>query len=80
MPLTFRGPLAPRSRAIFRKPWLAGTEKCMPELEPVQGQIINTTDARQGVTGHNVHLVLAISLLMAATAGVVLVGYFWVGS
>jgi hypothetical protein len=52
----------------------------MPELERLQGQIINTNDARRGVTGHNVHVVLAVSLLMAATAGVVLVGYFWVGS
>jgi hypothetical protein len=52
----------------------------MREPQQSDDQIISTTDARQDVTGHNVHVVLAVSLLMAATAGVVLVGYFWVGS
>ena len=42
--------------------------------------IIGTTQARQGVTGHNVRVVLMVSLLLAVTAGVVLVGYFWTHS
>ena len=49
----------------------------MREPERSDGQIIRTTDARQGVTGHNVRIVLIVSLLLAATAGGVLVGYFW---
>jgi len=54
----------------------------MREPERSDGLIINTTDARQGVTGHNVRIVLMVSLALAATAGVVLIGYFrtpWVG-
>jgi hypothetical protein len=55
----------------------------MREPEHSDGQvIISTTEARQGVTGHNVRIVLMVSLLLAATAGVVLIGYFrtpWVG-
>ena len=49
----------------------------MREPEHSDGQVIGTTEARQGVTGHNVRIVLIVSLLLAATAGVVLVGYFW---
>jgi hypothetical protein len=47
--------------------------------EPIRSdrQIIKTTDASQGVMGHNVHAVLIVSLLLAAAAGIVLVGYFW---
>ena len=52
----------------------------MREPEPADGLIISTADARQGVTGHNVHVVLVVSLLLAATAGVLLVGYFWMHS
>ena len=53
----------------------------MREPEHSDGQIIiSTTEARQGVTGHNVRIVLMVSLLMAVTAGVVLVGYFWAHS
>jgi hypothetical protein len=52
----------------------------MPEPQRSDGQIISTTDARQGVTGHNVRIVLIVSLLLAATAGGVLVGYFWTSS
>lgn len=52
----------------------------MREPERSDGHIISTTDARQGVTGHNVRVVLVVSLLLAATAGVVLVGYFWMHS
>ena len=48
-------------------------------LEPLRsnGQIISTTDARQGVTGHNVYVVLFVSLLLAAITGGGLVRYFW---
>ena len=49
----------------------------MRELEHSDGQTIGTTDARQGVTGQNVRVVLLVSLVMAATAGIVLVVYFW---
>ena len=52
----------------------------MRDPERSDGQIISTTNARQGVTGHNVNVVLIVSLLLAATAGVVLVGYFWTHS
>ena len=53
----------------------------MREPEHSDGQItISTTAARQGVTGHNVRIVLMVSLLLAATAGVVLVGTFWAHS
>jgi hypothetical protein len=37
---------------------------------------LNTTEARQGVTGHNVNYVLGVSLVLAAIAAVGL-GYFW---
>lgn len=52
----------------------------MREPEHSDGQTISTTDARHGVTGQNVRVVLMVSLLMAATAGIVLVGYFWLRS
>ena len=53
----------------------------MREPEHSDGQIIiGTTEARQGVTGHNVRVVLLVSLSLAVTAGVVLVGYFWAHS
>ena len=52
----------------------------MREAERSDGQTISTDDARQGVTGQNVRVVLVVSLLLAATAGVALVGYFWMRS
>ena len=52
----------------------------MREPERSDGQTIGTTEARQGVTGHNVRIVLMVSLLLAAAAGAVLVGYFWMHS
>jgi hypothetical protein len=53
----------------------------MREPEHSDGQIIiSTTEARQGVTSHNVRVVLLVSLSLAVTAGVVLVGYFWTNS
>jgi hypothetical protein len=52
----------------------------MREPERSDGHVISTTAARQGVTGHNVRIVLMVSLALAATAGVVLVGYFWTHS
>ena len=36
----------------------------------------NPTEARQGVTGHNVNYVLGVSLVLAAIAAIGL-GYFW---
>jgi hypothetical protein len=48
----------------------------MREPERSDGQIIGTVDARQGVTGQNVRVVLVVSLLLAVTAGIALVGYF----
>ena len=42
--------------------------------------IISTTAARQGVTGHNVRIVLMVSLLLAVAAGIVLIGTFWAHS
>ena len=52
----------------------------MREPERSDDLIISTTDARQGVTGHNVSVVLIVSLLLAAIAGGGLVGYFWMYS
>ena len=52
----------------------------MRKPERSDGLIISTTDARQGVTGQNVNVVLTVSLLLAVTAGVLLVGYFWMHS
>ena len=52
----------------------------MRQPESSDGQTISTTDARQGVTGQNVRVVLLVSLLLAATAGVVLISYFWMHS
>jgi hypothetical protein len=63
-----------------RKPRSAGMETFMREPERLDGLVIGTTQARQGVTGHNVRVVLSVSLLLAVTAGVVLVGYFWTHS
>ena len=48
----------------------------MGKLEPSDDRIISTTDARQGVSGHNVNVVLTVSLLLAVAAGVLVVGYF----
>jgi hypothetical protein len=48
----------------------------MIEPERPDRQIIKSTDARQGVTGHNVRAVLILSLLLAAAAGAAVVGYF----
>jgi len=36
------------------------------------------TGARQGVTGHNVNLVLGASLMLAVFAGAGLFGYLWI--
>ena len=53
----------------------------MRESEHSDGQIIiGTTQARQGVTGHNVRIVLMVSLLLAVAAGIVLIGTFWAHS
>ena len=48
----------------------------MPEPQHSDGLIISTTDARQGVTGHNVYVVL----LLMVIAGGGLIGYFWMYS
>ena len=42
------------------------------------GQGTSVTEARQGVTGHNVNFVLAASLLLAVIAGIGLFGYLWI--
>lgn len=52
----------------------------MREPERSDAPTISTTDARQGVTGQNVRVVLTVSLLLAATAGAFLLGYFWLHS
>lgn len=52
----------------------------MREPKPSDGQVISTTDARQGVTGHNVNVVLIVSLLLAASVGIGLLAYFWMYS
>ena len=44
--------------------------------ERASGSAISATEARQGVTGHNVNYVLGVSLILAAIAAVGL-GYFW---
>jgi hypothetical protein len=48
----------------------------MRETLRSNGQIISTTDARQGITGHNVYVVLFVSILLAAIAGGGVVRYF----
>jgi hypothetical protein len=49
--------------------------------EPVAGhsgdEAITVTEARQGVVGHNVNVVLLVSLLLAVLAGIGLYGYLW---
>ena len=50
----------------------------MRQAEGSDGESISTTSARQAVTGHNVYVILFVSLLLAAIAGVGLVGYVWV--
>jgi hypothetical protein len=52
----------------------------MPEPQHSDGLIISTTDARQGVTGHNVYVVLFVSLLLMVIAGGGLIGFFWMYS
>jgi len=52
----------------------------MRETERSDDQTISTDDARQGVTGQNVRVVLMVSPLLAATAGAIVVGYFWMRS
>jgi hypothetical protein len=52
----------------------------MPEPQHSDGLIISTTDARQGVTGHNVYVVLFVSLLLMVIAGGGLIGCFWMYS
>jgi hypothetical protein len=58
---------------------MIGAETYMLPLRS-NGHIISATDARQGATGHNVYVVLFVSLLLAAIAGAGLVGYFWMYS
>jgi hypothetical protein len=55
-------------------------KKYVLAMQRLDGQIITTTDARQGVTGHNAYVVLFVSLLLTAIAGGDLVGYFWMYS
>jgi hypothetical protein len=47
----------------------------MLEPEHSDSRIISTTDARQGITGQNVRIVLVVSLLLAASAGIALMGW-----
>jgi hypothetical protein len=47
----------------------------MYDREQSGGRIISTTDARQGITGQNVRVVLIVSLLLAASAGIALMGW-----
>ena len=47
----------------------------MLEPERSDSRIISTTDARQGITGQNVRIVLVVSLLLAASAGIALMGW-----
>jgi hypothetical protein len=50
-------------------------ETAAGEEAPPRGPL-NPTEARQGVTGHNVNYVLGVSLALAAIAALGL-GYFW---
>jgi hypothetical protein len=49
--------------------------------EPVAGHSgprpVTVTEARQGVAGHNVNVVLLVSLFLAVLAGIGLYGYLW---
>jgi hypothetical protein len=49
--------------------------------EPVVGhsgrRAVTVTEARQGVIGHNVSVVLLVSLFLAVLAGIGLYGYLW---
>jgi hypothetical protein len=51
----------------------------MPHIDPRDGHTeLNTTEARQGVSGHNVRAVLFSGIGLAIIAGVIL--YFSVGT
>jgi hypothetical protein len=47
----------------------------MHDREQSGGRIISTVDARQGITGQNVRVVLIVSLLLAVSAGIALMGW-----
>lgn len=43
----------------------------------IEKTVLDPTEARQAITGHNVNAVLTVSLTLAVLAGIVLVGWFW---
>jgi hypothetical protein len=47
----------------------------MLEPERSDSRIISTNDARQGIIGQNVRIVLIVSLLLAASTGIALMGW-----
>jgi hypothetical protein len=47
----------------------------MLEPERSDSRIISTNDARQGIVGQNVRIVLIVSLLLAASTGIALMGW-----
>jgi hypothetical protein len=53
-------------------------ERDMTQDDQTRPTRLDTNEARQGVTGHNVRIVLAAGLLLAGIAGVIL--YFTVGT
>jgi hypothetical protein len=53
----------------------------MSDPERSDGQVVNKSTALPDVTTHNVfNTVLIVFLLLEATAGVLVVGYFWTHS
>jgi hypothetical protein len=58
----------------------AGTNRDAHDRAPEYGTTAKTdtaTEARQGVTGHNVNVVLAVSLASVVVAFAVIYAFFW---
>ena len=76
-------PLAQRltdaaSRELYEEEEQARRHENHENAEPLGDQETNITRARQGVTGHNVNVVLATSLALALFAGAGLFVFVWV--
>jgi hypothetical protein len=65
-----------RDEEVRRVHQEGGAGQAVPESS--KEHAISATAARQGVSGHNVNVVLTASLILAAVAGIGLLAYVWI--